>query len=820
MDERRRVELYTLVDEAMAERRDGSLAALGAFHLAWSVGLLRERTLIVAPNGDVAGRSFTNKRAQPNVARADMSGSGLPYYLEAEGGPDHLKTDWQGRTIRIPRDEVIELAAMDEELAKRAARAPLMLVVPNAGDGVPYMPRLISSTLKRPVFAHIGVPELKFDATAQQYFIDTVPGAPTGKMFRSEPDDLAPGGASGAGENGFIVLADGSQLPDRYVRSYTLTNPRTRRPVGRAVFTRADMAAKEPYLRDPENTQFYHVDPVTWQQISATEDGPWMGEDAYYFAMHGIPGYGAVVDARNDRSHAAVGDQIGGFLARRDSLTTRPPWHPVVAMMCSGNAASDGPPATVHVGADAPFVANPLTNPPTLQRASNETDRHFIVFDRVHGLRPRPGTYLIDQVLVASVRGVWGTVQRLRPEPGVEVLSRLARVAGLHTGPDPVLPVELEHTMLLVRALREVFWHEIEDDRDDPNGNYQRLLRGIGALELMRRADRKLDDGGAFTLDLLDHVLRAYLEQSGTPKPRPAAFADVGELRAAVSRVLDAAWLAKASGAVTVHDFVPHTAPMAHLDRAVEMLQGITPPVAGNLGLPPLPDSGPERERVFWALAKVAQAWMSHPRPDALVARILHLAGPVTPSDLGSAVLLMTNAALRGQDVHDEVGLAALHLQGRGALAPPGEIRSLTGRYVGRNLTGLPMQGPFVIDTYYVSPDGTVANGQQHMRRWGSRDANSDLYVLIVDGDQSHGEVGLPDGTTLRVPYEEIVALLRQDPALQSRDLKVSLLVVGRRRDGLAAFMLKDALAAREGTARTTLTSAYPARVEHDSTAN
>ncbi|MEV6949654.1 lonely Cys domain-containing protein, partial [Streptomyces sp. NPDC051172] len=821
VDERRRVELYTLVDEAMAERRDGSLAALGAFHLARHVGLLTERTLIVAPNGDVIGRSFTNKRAQSNVARTDMTGSRLPFAWEAEGGPDHLKTDLPGTTVRIPRDEVIELTTMDEELAKRAARAPLMLVVPNAGDGVPYMPRLISSTLKRPVLAHIGVPRLLFDVKAQRYVIRTVQGIPTGKMVLSEPDDLAPGGASATGENGFIVVYGGAQLPDRYVRSYTLTDPRTMRPVGRAVFTRADMAEREPHLRDPQNTQFFsRFDPVARQPVTAMEAPQWKGQDAYQLVMHGDPGYLGVVDARTEKKYAAVGDQIGEYLARRDSLTTHPPEHPIVARACRGNVASDDPPRRFRAGADAPFVANPLTNPSPLQRVSTRTGRVLIAMNQVHGLFQYPGQNDVYELLYTSVRGVRGTVQRLRPEPGEEVLSRLARVAGLHTGPDPVLPVELEHTMLLVRALREVFWHEIEDDRDDPTGNYQRLMRGIGALELMRRADGKLADGGAFTLDLLDHVLRAYLEQSGTPKPRPAAFADVAELRAAVRRVLDAAWdrlaKAKASDPVTVHDFVPQTEPMAHLDRAAQVIHGITPPIAGYLGLPePLPASGPLRERVFWALAKAVQVWMSHPRWDVLVARILHLAGPVTPSDRWKALWLMTAAALRGHDVHDEVGLAAFDLAQEGMLSLPSAIVSSTGEHAGRNLTGRPLQGPLVTDGYLVSRDGTVANGQQRVGQWRKKDT----YFLVVDGDQTHTEFGLPGGTTLRVPHEEIVALLRHDPALQSRELSVPLLVVGRR-DSLAAFALKDALAAREGTARTTLTSAYPARVEHDSTAN
>ncbi|MDW6056882.1 lonely Cys domain-containing protein [Streptomyces sp. FXJ1.4098] len=293
------------------------------------------------------------------------------------------------------------------------------------------------------------------------------------------------------------------------------------------------------------------------------------------------------------------------------------------------------------------------------------------------------------------------------------MLDRLARVAFGIPASAPVPEADRDNTLLLVRALREVFGHEVENGRDDPSGEYQKLLRGIGALEVMRRDDPGLAEAGPFSLDLLDFVVRAHLEQRGTPKPRPAAFADSTELRSAVRQVLDDARgrLQGAPGPVALRDFVPLTV----LDQTAAMMGLLPPQSLGAMGLKALPAPGqPSRSLVFWALAKAGPALMNHPDPDALAARILHVEGaPSNPDAMRQMALwLMAGAALIGVDVYDPVALAAHHLRRSGLLSPATAITSPAGQTTGLNLTGKPLGGPLNTDVYRVSPDGTTGSGE------------------------------------------------------------------------------------------------------------
>ncbi|WP_032759335.1 hypothetical protein, partial [Streptomyces sp. NRRL F-3273] len=81
------------------------------------------------------------------------------------------------------------------------------------------------------------------------------------------------------------------------------------------------------------------------------------------------------------------------------------------------------------------------------------------------------------------------------PEP-VGATAELAEAAGLRPLPRPAgLPAwddEAPRALRLTRALRLVFGNDVEADRGVPGGRYERLLRGIGALETLRANDPAL----------------------------------------------------------------------------------------------------------------------------------------------------------------------------------------------------------------------------------------------------------------------------------------------------------------------------------------
>ncbi|HET6861232.1 MAG TPA: lonely Cys domain-containing protein, partial [Streptomyces sp.] len=567
------------------------------------------------------------------------------------------------------------------------------------------------------------------------------------------------------------------------------------------------------------------MDPVTDRTMSGIEPGLWQGRRAYHFLLHGCPGgfYLKAVDpARLGGAGMEVdGEQVGRFLKRRPSVQRLAPDAPIVIEGCWARSATDRQ-DPVTLGSAVPFVADRLRNISEAQKASTATDHRVIVVDRAHVL-VRTAFGVVAQGIATTVGGEQGSWAEVRPQPGADVLDRLARVAGVFGGPAAAqVPDEARaDTLILVRALREVFGHEVEDDRDDPAGKYQNLLRGVGALDRMRRVDPKMSEAGEFTLDFLDMVVRARLAEEGTPKPRPVPFADTADLQESVRRVLHAA-AHPVTGPAGLQDFVK----LPFLDRARAVLQtfetsGALVPLTGA----PLPAPGSVVWRkTLWLVAKALEALASYSDRDALAVKVLHLGaapGPVSAAQHEALLWTMAGAANLGIDAYDPTAMAAYHLYAQGALSKATAIQSPQGEVVGRNFTGMPFTRALDTEIYYATPDGTFGNALSGNGPW-HRGAGAPVHeqagFLVVKGDAGHLDMSWPGavGAPFRVPFDEVAVLLTMDTFLNARSLNAPLVVIGGHHPPTAAaggLDLESTLAAREGTARTVLTPLRPTLV-------
>ncbi len=318
------------------------------------------------------------------------------------------------------------------------------------------------------------------------------------------------------------------------------------------------------------------------------------------------------------------GPRFARTLARRRSLTSLAPGHPVVPLICYA-AARPGIGGVLggDVSGPLPFVPDPLAVVATGQHMANETGR--TVFATVLSNSVGPARYNDPETYINLVTDARGRAHRwvmFRPEPAGEVLDGRAREVGLHTGRGPAPDTVRERTLRLVRALREIFGPTV-----DESAEYPELLRGMGALDLMHEADPALNRDGArrFTLDLYEQILARHRSAGLTPgryrrsprtttaacSPRPCGRLDAGQ-RGPLSD-----WLA-----------LPH---LAHL------LAGLAAsPQRGHvarqiLGLDAtVPVGETEWSRLVWASFKVATVTSRVDR-GAFAAAVLHLPAPTRP---------------------------------------------------------------------------------------------------------------------------------------------------------------------------------------------
>ena len=822
--EAHRQALYDLVDEADAAGRATSLAALGAFDF-WKRGVLSPATRITAPDGRALGRNWTDTPA-PDLITAtyhQLGGSGVqtptalwepggagdnrPYVVAAKGGDDHVVVRLADRSrTRATPEEFAELLSMDQDLAALDGRLPVVLAVPRAGRGSPRLPRTAASRTRRTVWAHSGRVKLYEDPSTRRTGIAVIDrrslGEPLGSWFASEPDDPQLTARQTPEPGHFVRMTDGTLVPDDEIMSHTLAADG--RPYGRAVLDTRDQSVTEPYVDSlPTVDEYVHIDPVHWDRLGDAENVPWSGRPAYYFLLHGNPGAFSLVRTDGARRQAR-GDQVGEYLQRRPSVRGLAADGVVVLMSCWVGAAADGLPR-LHATGRAPYVADPLTTLSEAQQVANRIDRTVFAVDRVYYLTLDKGTR--GHGLAATVEGERRTWLELRPEPTGTALDAVIATAGLHSDPGPA-PAESRVTALrLVRALRQTFGASVEDDKDDVHGEYQRLLRGIGALESMRRNDPKLRDAGPFTLDLLERAARSHRVRSGGPAESAVDATDVRAL-------LEAAGTRPAG--MALGDFVP----LPSVDRALALLADGDPGqrAAEVLDLTAGPVTEVHRQRLLWATVKAVESLEATTDLDALAAKVLHLDASAHPVDEARRTELLwtaAGAAALGRDLRNPTALAAHHLERNGALSAHTLLKSEDGDIIGRDWIGMGMADPFVPDRYLAASHGTdAANARMTSAPWRADGVLTPAYLVLGNGGPDHLDLPWPDGSRRPVPVAEIAELLAIDPVLSARPPGGALVpIVPRTGPGEA---LAKALSSRTATARTVYTPAVDADIFHD----
>ncbi|MER6273800.1 lonely Cys domain-containing protein [Streptomyces sp900105755] len=824
--------LYALVDEAIAAGRATSLAALGAYDL-WRRGALSEASRITAADGRSLGRNWTGSDATDLGTESYVelreglvadnpsalwqgSDDDRPYVVVAKGAHDHVRVRLTGGSLaRVPLEEFAELLAMDPDLAALDDQLPVVLAVPHAGARSPRLPRTAAARTGRTVWSHGGEVRLHEDPLTRRTRIAVVDrrpaGEPLGSWFASEPDRPGPVDLVSGIEERFLRAADGTLVPDDEIMSHTLASDG--RPYGRAVFTKGDVIERERQFGTlPKANTYVHLDPVSQNPHGDPEQVPWAGRDAYFFYLHGNPGAFQIVRA-DGTVRTAPGDQIGKYLRRRPSLRRLAADGVVVLMSCWAGAAVD---AVSRPGdaARASLVTDRLATLSEAQQVANRADRTVFAVDRVHYVRHSGGQ--TRQGVATTAEGERSGWQEFRPEPTGAVLDELARTAGLHSGAGPASQEERSSVLRLVRALRLVFGASVEDDKDVVDGEYQRLLSGIGALETMRRDDPALRDDGPFTMDLLDRVARSHAGRSGGLAASPGTALEPADVLAA----LEAA-RTRPPG-VALRDFVPLPSvdeALARLatddaeQRAVQVL---------DLGSDPV--TAAHRQRLLWATVKAVEGLSAAADVNALAVKVLHLDASVGPvDDARRAELLWTaaGAAAAGRDVHSPTALAAFHLERAGALSRGTLLLSSSGRGVGRNWTGRPMTDPVAGEQYLaVDPDVGPSSTAARNVPWRVRGAGTggNAYFVVADGGRDHVDMPWPDGSRRPVPPDEIAELLANDPVLTGRPAHDPLVPIMPHTPRSAPLM--RALTDRSATGRTVFMPAENAVLFHSARRN
>ncbi|MBO4258418.1 lonely Cys domain-containing protein, partial [Streptomyces griseorubiginosus] len=830
-------ELYETVAEFRAAGRVTSVPALTAHYLV-KQGLLSDATRLTAPDGTPLGRNWTGKpvqdidtsshyqvsliakpkRVTPQWAQAPASPR--PYVVATSGGT-HARVDLSlpdGRMWRVSEDVFAHLLAADADLAAADPGVPVVLASPKAGDMGLDLPRKAAFRSGRSVWAHSGTARLAFDTDTGRHRIEVrddreIPRSKLGIWIESRPDDLRgdPEAGTTPRRPGRVRTADGRYIPDQEIKSATLTIGG--RPTGRAIFTDADQMSRESAFQTLERfTQWSREDPVTGQLYGAPVPVPWKGRKAYFLFLHGGPGRSNMVEYPSQRTMQVEGTETGGYLTRRDSLELLDTDVPIVLISCSGDTAPGVTPELGDTAGRAPYVPDPLAVASVAEDIATETGRVVYAPDAVHTFRGNDTHAITDTPDGARV--TWSTT---KPRPTAEELHALAEATGLRGARD-LPPEQVQETMLrLVRALRKTFGPDVEDDKDDPSGTYRKLLRGIVALENLRRADFTLSRTGEFTLDLLYRATRAHLGQTHTPGIRPQQL-----LQSDVRALLDAA---SASLDSNPRSILSDIAPLPSVDRARSLFLGYDrDALARNvLDLAPSADVTPQHlQNLLWATVQAVESVQNHPDADALTRKVLHLRDNEDPRDpRWQAELLWTTAmaAAAGRDTYNPAALAAYHLQLHGALGPVSLLRAPDDTPVGRNWTQQPVPGRVVPDQYWVATQGGTGSTPRHPRWYRPHGKHPGAYFLLMDPASTQGMIDMPwpGGGTRQVPHDEIAELLSHDPELTRFKLyDVNLVPVGLTPGDLTPG---TALSARTATARTVLIPDRPfALVHHPST--
>jgi hypothetical protein len=693
-----------------------------------------------------------------------------------------------GTDVAMPVDVFAELLTMDPVFSALPQDVPVVLVVPFAGGRQLELPRALADRLGRQVWSTSGNPVLETrDDGTSRLVLDQKPDVPRGDWIRSGPGEVltdADVQAIQAGQSTRSARAtpttSTADIPEweQNLVSFTLVaDGDGTQQIGRAAFHPAEFAGnREAHYRKLHRvttSALRHSGAAVATATTPLTVGAKPGERVHHVNMHGSSTH-VDMPQEDGSTYRASGEEVTHWLNRRPSVRRLRDQDWIYLDSCwTGGVYGGDAHAYSNVAASLPPAADPLADIPIAQVVANGTRKRVRASDRPIGYAaghgPNPPLW-VEAYTDAQGRG--GRLLEFWPEPRDPELADRARTAGLHPGPGPVPGDTLDRTLRLVRALRQTLGPGIDQDP-----SYDDLLRGIGALELMRETDPHLNGLGPFTLELFQRAALANRRDHGDG----VRAVDAGAYRALLARA------ANVSPGTRLTDFVrvPLLAGVAQQTRSFRDLPAAAVRV---LRLDPSATIGPaEVSRLYWAQVK-SYEWLSS-LPDVGIAAMvaLHLPAP-DPSRRVELGWLATRAVAAGRNPYDSVELAAFHLEEQGAFDPQSLTHDAAGRPNGRNWNAPVAPGTqvdaSVLGTLTPLPGGSYRRTGQEAAPWVAQGKQPAYVVAAEDTGTGRAWVALSGGRRVAVPHAEVAALVARDPELIARDVWKTDVVLAVSRSG------------------------------------
>ncbi|WP_237530817.1 lonely Cys domain-containing protein, partial [Streptomyces sp. SID3212] len=726
--------------------------------------LLSERTLMAGPSGPAHGRNWTGKpvgRVRPDRVRVVETRPGVLAKIVSEEDapwPDSayvVAADGDSDGVRVPDGRVLDTEALadvllaDPELARLPKNVPLLLAVPFAQRSLDL--QSLATRLDRRVIGPSGEGRLVRDGSRNEHLpvlVDRDAKKAFGLWVPFDPLPTTP-----PSENREWTSLEGITFRDSDVDTRPLVSEDHER------FGQISMRDGESLRRSEQRFTSYLYMRRILHKVPAgagLQDGEieeiTPDPAVYVFAAHAKPGRMALA-LRDGRTVRLAKQDASRYLAGLPEIRRLPPGHRLGLEICWSGA--DGDPRHNHPSTlPVPHVDDPWGDVPFGQYAANasrlETD----------AVTTQTGMDGARRLIVAPADGEKGRRVRFPPEPLEHELDGLARDAGLHAGPGPV-PPETRATMLrLVRGLRRLFGNGVEQDRGVPGERYERLVKGIGALETMRANDPALSG----VTPLREDMVTFYAQEHSDGIADPAAFEAL--LDFARERVL-ADPDARLSTEIPAPALKVTLAELATsgetLLRSVQSLPSAAAATPGQVA------------STLWAMVRAGKMLFHDIPPadrEAHGRGVLHLTD-ADPWDLPKQKkiwALTAKALAEGHDVTDRDVLAAHHLRG---FAFVKVILLRQGQVIqGVNWSDRPAPAGIdwrSVDRTTPGPDGTTV--EQVVPEWAGPDMPAPVLVLIHVNQAGNVVLHLPGGPPIEVSDDEFLELLRLDPALRSTAL-------------------------------------------------
>lgn len=484
----------------------------------------------------------------------------------------------------------------------------------------------------------------------------------------------------------------------------------------------------------------------TFHTVGAEETAPDPEASVYTFHAHGVPG-GLKLAGKDGRVLLLGAEDGGRYIGGLPEVVERAAGDELHVASCYGAVAGD-PLRPQSLIRPAPPVEDPLEEVALAQHAANSSGR------TTTAATGRTGYNDTTRLLAATPDGTLARMETFLPEP-VHSTAELSEAAGLRplarrTGL-PAWDDEGPRALRLVRALRQVFGNEVEDDRGVPDGRYERLLRGIGALETLRANDPALSALTPLRMELWQ--LLASPPDGNAPGP--------DDFEAVLDRAL------ATPGDVALTDAWDAPPLRDALDR---IATGGDAAVRAVLRMPAGPLTPREYARALWAMTGASQLLDARTpaRREKLGRAALHLPAEAGWDASTEARLkeLTEQAFATGRNSGHPGELAVFHLETLGAFADEGRIRTPGGPLQGRNWGPTPTPGGLEPSRLYTDRTGTAGNtGSLEFAPWTQQGAAAPYFVYADTNDAGAVVLRLPGGT-VQVTPGEFFALLESDPEL------------------------------------------------------